>query len=305
MGREYSKADIRDIAEDLVEELRDLDDGTKISTRELAEQNWYDDLDEDDLFELDDALRRAAKANKITLDMSAHKGLEEGLPFNLSFIVKNKRAQIKCPRCGSIHTARYLYGMPAFNEEMKRKLDAGRLVLGGCCVSFVEVDGEEIYDMPKRFCNDCKKDFQSPPIIYKKEEDKWEDFRDIVTQIKFEIGGFLGRSKVVIKRKDEGAIVHTEEPFFIKKIDPENPIPYGDKQIRPDKWRRIVSKLFDEMYVHEWKKHYYPDEPVEDGEQWELTIRFEGRRGMKISGDNAYPPYWPELKKIFREYIDF
>ena len=39
-----------------------------------------------------------------------------------------------CPRCGASKIADILYGMPAYSE-VKDDLDAGRLVLGGCCVS--------------------------------------------------------------------------------------------------------------------------------------------------------------------------
>ena len=61
-------------------------------------------------FDVQTALFREAKANHITLDMSKHEGLEEGLLYNLDFIVHNKKAQIKCPHCGSMNTARYIYG---------------------------------------------------------------------------------------------------------------------------------------------------------------------------------------------------
>jgi hypothetical protein len=39
-----------------------------------------------------------------------------------------------CPNCGSNRVASILYGLPVFNEELERKLDAEEIVLGGCCV---------------------------------------------------------------------------------------------------------------------------------------------------------------------------
>lgn len=39
---------------------------------------------------------------------------------------------IKCPHCGSEDVAEALYGMPAFTEELQRKLEAGDVVLEGC-----------------------------------------------------------------------------------------------------------------------------------------------------------------------------
>ena len=55
------------------------------------------------------------------------------------------------------------------------------------------------------------------------------------------------------------------------------------------------------MYLHEWKKTFY-DPDVLDGEQWELKIKLTGKRRRNYEGSNAYPPYWTELTKLFREY---
>ncbi len=142
ISERFSKADLRHIAESLIEDLRECEDGTDITTWQLVKAAGYDmdDFQEWDLFDVHDALFKAAKANRITLDMSAHEGKVEGLPFNLDFIVRNKKAQIKYPRCGSINTARYIYGYPLFDEEMQKKLDEGKWVLGGCCISSVEID---------------------------------------------------------------------------------------------------------------------------------------------------------------------
>ena len=47
-------------------------------------------LSEGDLLDIHEALFSAAKASNITLDMSDHEGLVEGLPYNLDFIVRRK-----------------------------------------------------------------------------------------------------------------------------------------------------------------------------------------------------------------------
>ena len=41
----------------------------------------------------------------------------------------------KCPKCGSKRIARIQWGMPNFRDELKRELDEGTVVLGGCVVS--------------------------------------------------------------------------------------------------------------------------------------------------------------------------
>jgi hypothetical protein len=56
--------------------------------------------------------------------------------------------------------------------------------------------------------------------------------------------------------------------------------------------------------VLEWKKQYYPDGVIMDGEQWELEIRLTGRRARKYYGSNAFPAYWEELFETFRPYFE-
>jgi hypothetical protein len=40
----------------------------------------------------------------------------------------------ECPACHEPRVATILYGLPDFSPELERELDAGRVVLGGCCV---------------------------------------------------------------------------------------------------------------------------------------------------------------------------
>jgi len=45
----------------------------------------------------------------------------------------NKPSQ--CPKCGSERVARILYGEPIGSESLMADLKAGRIVLGGCCIT--------------------------------------------------------------------------------------------------------------------------------------------------------------------------
>ena len=298
MSKNYSKAELRGIAKSLVEELRECEDGTGISSWELLQCSGYDmdSFDQWDLFEVHDALLREARANHITLDMSAHKDQVEGLPYNLDFIVRNKKAQIKCPRCGSMNTARYIYGMPIFSERMQQKLNARKWVLGGCCISSVEVNGKEIDTMPARRCNDCKKDFATAPILFTPKSEKAEDYRDIVTSIKFSVGGFFsGHTDVSIIKNEQGALVQ------VQKLSEPDEEP-DDRQINAVKWQKIVNTLYGQMYLHEWKRSFV-DPCVMDGTQWRLEIGLTKKRKRSYSGSNDYPPYWSKLLRIFREFV--
>lgn len=60
----------------------------------------------------------------------------------------------KCPSCGSGRIARIFYGLPDFSPELRADLDAGRIALGGCCISD---------DDPKWQCLECESG------IYKKD----------------------------------------------------------------------------------------------------------------------------------------
>ena len=55
-----------------------------------------------------------------------------------------------CPECGSDNVAKILWGMPAMNDEFEEDLAAGRVVLGGCCISS---------GMPEYRCNACGAEF--------------------------------------------------------------------------------------------------------------------------------------------------
>lgn len=294
MGEHYTKTDLRHIAEGMAEELRECEDGTVTSTHRLAHEFEYTELDDEKLFDLHNALFRAARAQKITLDMSEHKDKVEGMLFNLTFIVRNRRAQIKCPHCGSNNTARILYGMPVMSDELENKLDTGKVVLGGCCIGGVEINGEFVSVDQTRHCNDCHKDFGKPPVLIK--GDIAEDFRDIVESIEFSDGGYLqGHTTVKIKRNDNGAVVEV------------NQLPYGhsyqeSRQITDLRFQRLVNKLYSELYLHEWKKRYN-NRNVLDGEQWSLEIRLTGGRKRTWSGSNDFPPYWKELKSLFKPFI--
>jgi len=58
----------------------------------------------------------------------------------------------KCPKCGSDSIAEILYGLPAYDEQMERDLEAGKIVLGGCCI---------FDDSPRWHCNKCEHEWGS------------------------------------------------------------------------------------------------------------------------------------------------
>ena len=45
------------------------------------------------------------------------------------------RRPSKCPSCKATSVAAILYGLPEFSQRLESDLQAGRVVLGGCCVT--------------------------------------------------------------------------------------------------------------------------------------------------------------------------
>ena len=191
----------------------------------------------------------------------------------------------KCPKCGSRRVAPILYGMPAFSEELEKKLDNQKIVLGGC-----EVSGND----PTHHCFGCGKNFGTPPMLTSKYG--VEDYTWIVTSLRFCDGGYFGGYDEIIIKNSKGSIKVDIRP---------RPDRYGEnvcRQMSLDEWFKLLNKLFYNLYVHEWKKQYY-NKDILDGEQWELEFRLTHRRVRNYNGSNAFPPYWKELKRIFEPFF--
>ena len=73
--------ELQSIVSELVEELRELPDQTELSTRQLMDRAGYmdEELSNEDLMDIDYALRQAARKAHIILDSSKHDGIPEGL----------------------------------------------------------------------------------------------------------------------------------------------------------------------------------------------------------------------------------
>jgi hypothetical protein len=127
--------------------------------------------------------------------------------------------------------------------------------------------------------------------------------------IDFSIGGFFGGYERIIWQNNK-----LQHQFF-EHIFPE------DEEVKPNKmlsattpstkdWEEFWQAI-DALKVWGWKKDYY-NEDVDDGVQWELKIKREGRRRRRIFGSNAYPEpkgtfnsFIKTLKKLSKSKIEF
>lgn len=55
-----------------------------------------------------------------------------------------------CPKCNSDNLAKFRYGLPEFTDDLKKQIDEGKIILGGC---------EIMLDNPLFHCNDCRHEF--------------------------------------------------------------------------------------------------------------------------------------------------
>ena len=192
---------------------------------------------------------------------------------------------VKCPKCGSKRVAPILYGMPAYDEELERKINSEEVYLGGCIIS-----GSD----PQYHCFGCGKDIGSPPVFLSLRGE--EDYREIVTSIRFSDGGFFsGHREIWIGKKADKIMVEVRSAS-------QEPAVFMQREAKPSEWARLLDRLYCKVYLHEWKKRYI-DPDVLDGEQWELEVKLTGGRVRNYCGSNAFPPYWAELNTAFRPFF--
>lgn len=298
--KRMDKSELRHYAEDMIDELREMPDGAEITSAQLLSRCGVDldTFSNEDLLTYHEYLLRAAKYNRIRLDMSKRDGKMEGLPYNLDFVVHNRKAQIKCPHCGSTNTARMLYGMREMSDLLREKIGTGKVRLGGCCVrSFSDGELPGILAEAERYCNDCRKKFAFPPYLIDKNEGTAEAFEDIVKKFTFRSCCYLGvDTEIEIWKNDRGAFVHANQWISGKIIK--------DRHITELRWRRLINDLYTRVYLNEWKKNYSNQGFVlPDGEAWDIEVKLTGRRVRTYGGYDAYPPYWPELKALLRPFL--
>ena len=116
---------------------------------------------------------------------------------------------------------------------------------------------------------DCKNEaddqYTLAHILMTPKTETVEDYRDVVTAIKFSVGGFFGGyTDITIRKNDKGAVVKVQKTLAYDEL-------LDDRQISPTKWQKIVNTLYSQLYLHEWKKSFV-DPCVLDGTQWSLEI---------------------------------
>ena len=127
--------------------------------------------------------------------------------------------------------------------------------------------------------------------VRSKAEQKDYDFNkalDSMSQLVFTIGGFFcGHETRTFTVSDDQVLVDVEKTM----------ISMAKEEYGPYRKEEIISGI-KALHIGEWKRTYN-DLLVMDGTQWELDIYYNnGRRSTKISGSNAYPYNFEDLKEF-------
>ena len=281
-----------EIVDDLVEELRECEYGTVTTLSKLLKATGHDDpnLDEEELRILWDVLGSAGNACRVYIDWRMSKDRKNEPVEDLEFMVYNKNATVKCPRCGSASTARILYGSPRM-AELRRRIEAGKVVPGGGMLFEVPMDGRMVTINPARRCADCGKEFGGPPLIVAKDYLSAEDYRDVVTKVEFTAYETFGAyTKITVIKNDRGAMaIVCEDPSASGEVQ--------SRQVDEHFWNSLMYHLYRRIYLKDWNKNY--DGPFgRQGARWELRIGMTGRRQRNYHGSNVLTPYFKELMQI-------
>ena len=155
---------------------------------------------------------------------------------------------------------------------------------------------EKVKNGPGFVCRDCRKKFGETPLY--RTVDIYRDIREHVKEISFTAGGYLtGTTTVEIKRTGDGAAVEVSSLVMDG--------PFGDFTITEGSWKRLVCKLYDHMFLNDWKHNYRPEGfLIMDGDFWSLDIVLDDGRKRRYHGSNAYPAYWSSLTYTMNKLIE-
>lgn len=101
------------------------------------------------LIELGADVNAKNNEGKTALDCAKDSATKEILKKAMT-VKRAKKQKPICPYCGSEHIGEYLYGLPIISASLEKKVNEGKIILGGCIIT---------EDSPKYWCYDCEKDF--------------------------------------------------------------------------------------------------------------------------------------------------
>ena len=190
-----------------------------------------------------------------------------------------------------------------FPKEIMEKIRSLKMQIGQLKRSIENADDIVCEVFPGRLTRlKCNRDYLERAIqayeeaggeyVRSKAEQKDHDFNealDSMSKLVFTIGGFFcGYETRTFTVSDDQVLVDVEKTVMTMDKGEE----YG-----PYRKEDFISGI-KALHIGEWKRTYI-DPLVLDGTQWELDIYYNnGRKAVKISGSNAYPYNFEDLKEF-------
>lgn len=118
-----------------------------------------------------------------------------------------------------------------------------------------------------------------------------EDFKRSVCSIYFETVSYniTGCLRISVEKQDDMISVNVGLPWS------------GTRTITQKRWDAMLSKLFDDCKILDWKRKNEPEGfYMTDGTSWVLKVRPAEGRTRIWRGYNAFPPQWDNMEKMFR-----
>lgn len=231
-------------------------------------------------------------------------------------------ARKKCNLCKE-ECAKYLFGMPNF-EEIQEDLDKGKIVLGGCCISFPS---------PEWHCFNCSIDYYTGGFglwdhsnwldnkeyneLYE-EEDISENEDVSLEHLPTEIQSLLSKfeneyrdtSKEYFRFKKGGySASETKEIIYINGIIVEYQWQHSGPRMHTDIPSRIAiltklkqRKIIDFFKTSEWKDTYRNIQVV-DGVEWSLRGKIQGTQ-LNSYGHMVFPKVYDEFILLLQELME-
>ena len=188
-------------------------------------------------------------------------------------------------------------------KEIMEKIRSLKIKIGQLKRSIENTDDMVLEVFPSRLTRlKCDRDYLERAIrayeeaggeyVRSKAEQKDHDFNealDSMSKLVFTIGGFFCGHETRTFTVSDGQVLVDVEKTMISMDKEEEHGPYRKED--------FISGI-KALHIGEWKRTYN-DPLVMDGTQWELDIYYNnGRRPTKISGSNAYPYNFDDLKEF-------
>lgn len=187
-------------------------------------------------------------------------------------------------------------------KEIMEKIRSLKMQIGQLKRSIEKTDAMVLEVFPGRLTRlKCDRDYLERAVqayeeaggeyVRSKAEQKDHDFNEALesmSQLMFTSGGFFcGQETRTFTISDDQVLVDVEKTMI--SMDKEEYGPYRKED--------FISGI-KALHIGEWKRTYN-DPLVMDGTQWELDIYYNnGRKAVKISGSNAYPYNFEDLKEF-------